>query len=387
MKAKYKTIAFMIILIAVPAVILVNAYSIRSGFLGLILFGQDFKSVRLQAVNMIAPPDNHISGYDGQFYAQIALDPLLMSNDTLKSVDYAPARARRIGLPFLAFILGVGKPAWILQVYALLNFVFWFLLLAMIYRCVGLRTSKDFLLAISVLWSTGTLTSLTRSLTDLPAAVLITGAVLFYGHRNFPMSFLGFAALCRETSVLSFPALIWPDKKQNIRFKQLATSCLILIGPLAAWLLYVYFRTDRPELVRAVDNLAFPLAGIIQKLMIVSGGLWDSVMRFNGSGFLMLLNELICPVSLLVQSAYFMVKRRWELPVWRAGIGFSVFIYFLGSHAWGQYPAYSRIFLPLTIFFNLLVRQHEYGRAYIYWYVLGNIGLFGLWIKMFLWNS
>ena len=100
-------------------------------------------------------------------------------------------RSRRIGLPLLAYCLGLGKPAWILQVYSLLNVVFWLLLLAVLGRCFGFQRPRDILLAIAMLWSTGTLTSIEHSLTDLPAAVLGFLAVFVNTNGSPPLFFWG----------------------------------------------------------------------------------------------------------------------------------------------------------------------------------------------------
>jgi len=162
----------MVILLALPACILIDHYSPKSGFLGLIYFGQEFQKSVLPEVREISPVTSSQFGYDGQFYAQIALCPTLMDDALVRALDNPTYRSRRIGLPFLAFCLGLGKSAWILQIYALLNFGFWLLLLWAISRFIGYNSPRDLFLATALLWSTGTLTSIERSLTDFPAAVL-----------------------------------------------------------------------------------------------------------------------------------------------------------------------------------------------------------------------
>ena len=58
------------------------------------------------------------ASYDGQFYAQRALDPLVArSADVDRAMDLAPFRARRILFSWTAYVLGLGRPAWILEAY------------------------------------------------------------------------------------------------------------------------------------------------------------------------------------------------------------------------------------------------------------------------------
>ena len=66
--------------------------------------------------------------YDGQFYAQLALEPLLRDPAIDAALDLAPYRARRILFSWSAWALGLGRPAWILQAYALQNVLFWLIL-------------------------------------------------------------------------------------------------------------------------------------------------------------------------------------------------------------------------------------------------------------------
>ena len=190
--------SFIIILMIIPVLILVENYSSQHGFLSLILFGQEFKATRLHEINSLNPPTKSQWGYDGQFYAQIALDPLLSRDDLKQALDAPSHRARRIGLSFFAFCLGLGKPLWILQVYALLNVVFWLLLLGAVCKFTGYKRGRDFLLLIAVLWSTGTLTSIARALTDFPAAALSAIAAFLFTNRLASASLLSFAALVIE---------------------------------------------------------------------------------------------------------------------------------------------------------------------------------------------
>jgi hypothetical protein len=101
----------------------------HTGFTSLICFGDEFESTRLPAV-ADAPHDAHgrSPGYDGQFYAQLAVEPLLRDGRLNQALDAAPYRARRILFSWTAFLLGLGRPSCILKAYALQNIIAWLLL-------------------------------------------------------------------------------------------------------------------------------------------------------------------------------------------------------------------------------------------------------------------
>ena len=73
-------------------------------------------------------------GYDGQFYAQLAVEPLLRDRRIDEALDTPPYRARRILFSWTAYLLGLGRPAWILKVYAVQNIVAWLLLAWLLLR-------------------------------------------------------------------------------------------------------------------------------------------------------------------------------------------------------------------------------------------------------------
>ena len=89
-------------------------YHRGTGFTALIGFppAGDSEPPALQAVPHYQYP--LWASYDGQFYAQRALDPLLRDPTIDRGMDLAPFRARRILFSGTAYVLGMGKPVWIL---------------------------------------------------------------------------------------------------------------------------------------------------------------------------------------------------------------------------------------------------------------------------------
>ena len=159
----------------------------QGGVLALLSVGQVFEPRALPALAALAPPANSTYGYDGQFYAQIALDPTLSDPALVPAIDNVAYRARRIALPALAWLLGAGQSAWVIHVYALLNTVFWLLLAVCLLRHVRWQLNlRSLALLVACLWTAGTLVSLERALTDLPAAAL--GVLSRFGTSQYKAS-------------------------------------------------------------------------------------------------------------------------------------------------------------------------------------------------------
>jgi hypothetical protein len=311
-------------------------------------------------------------GQDGQFYAQIALRPALDDPTLNAALDNPRYRARRIGLPLLAHALGLGKPAWILQTYALLNAGFWAILFVALLRWVGCRRLRDVLLMYALLGSAGTLASLQGALTDLPAAVLGALAVLtWHGSSTRGAAVLSATALMKDTSVLTFAIQWGPRSRPSL------AHLLILFAPIAFWIAYVHLRLDAGTPLPH-DVFALPFQGILEKLRGGAADLLAASGEIGLYGHARLLIEIVGPLSLLVQAMYLFAKPRPQSPAWRFGIGFAVLLCFVSVLIWVVEGNYTRIFLPLTFAFNLLLHAQEAGWRYVAWFVAGNCSLWSV---------
>ena len=58
----------------------------------------------------------YAGGYDGLYYAQLAYDPTLRSPELARAMDNFGYRARRVLPPLLAYLIALGRPAWIVHV-------------------------------------------------------------------------------------------------------------------------------------------------------------------------------------------------------------------------------------------------------------------------------
>ena len=98
-------------------------------------------------------------GYDGLYYAQIAQDPTLRDPELSRAMDNFPYRARRILPGALAWVLGAGRPAWIIHTYSLINVGAWLALAAIGWRLFEVRDGRGWLAWAGVLFSAGALSS------------------------------------------------------------------------------------------------------------------------------------------------------------------------------------------------------------------------------------
>jgi len=107
----------------------------HTGFSSLIDFGDQFAARRVASLSDV-PLYTYArsSGYDGQFYAQLAVAGNPLDPELDRALDSAGYRARRALLPALVHLAGLGRPAWIIQAYALANLLCSLILAALLAR-------------------------------------------------------------------------------------------------------------------------------------------------------------------------------------------------------------------------------------------------------------
>ena len=352
-----------------PCLLLAVNFDQQHGFLAVPRFGEQFHGASLDEVKSLDPPRKNSAGYDGQFYAQMALDPSLRNAQLPAAVDDLGYRGQRIGLSALAHVLGGGHVWLTLQIYSVLNLFFWFAMLVLAVRMFGLEPLQQRVCLIACLWSAGVLISITRALTDLPALTLSLLALWMSvrGGKSFVV-FGGIATLFKETSVFSFLAYGTKDWKRN-PIGYLAVMGLALV-PLVIWQTYVRTQIGGGQSGFS-HNFNWPLFGLVDKLTAV----WQQCIENPTRPPLL---ELLGPISIAVQSGYLLSRWRWNDEFWRFGIGFACLTVVIAFAVWESQSAYSRVLLPLCISFNALLLRDSQAmsfRQYLIWFWLGNIGL------------
>lgn len=350
----------------------------EGGLLAFPRFGEVFQPGQLAELRALNPPVFSTDGYDGQFYAQMALHPTLADPAMTEALDNPSYRARRIGLPLLAATLGMGNPAVVLAAYSLLNFAFWMVLAWLLifrylhYSVRGLAT------VLALLWSSGVVVSMDRALTDLPAAVLGLVAVHASGHARTAPWFMGFSALVKDTSILSIAAF-WPRFRSSC-WPQRIGLAIILLAPVAAWAAYVFWRIPSGS-PAGMGNFALPSLAWWDKMQTAAALLASANDGVPTVRLIRYLIEFAAPLCLAVQASYLLLRWRPNEPLWGFGIGFAALVLLIGPAVWAEFIAYTRVLLPLTIAFNLLLLRYQAGRSFWAWFIAGNWGMVGgLWL-------
>lgn len=341
----------------------------QTGFTSLLRFGGDQPAPRLPQLATLpvaSVPDS--SGYDGQFYAQLAVDPTLRDPALARAIDAPAYRARRILVPATAFVLGFGQPAWILQLFALLNVGCWFGFALLLRREIAGETPAAFARWFACVFSLGVLESVRQSLVDLPALLLLLAAVRA-SRRPSPGPSAGWSALghlAKETNLLATLALAAFPPTNRRRLACFALSAL----PLALWALYVSTRFPSGA-SSGLGNFTWPLLGALAQLQ-------TSARAIAGSDFDSRHFFALCAIAGLFTQAVILVRlRALADPWWRIGVAYGILLVFLGSWVWSGYWASCRAVLPLTIAFNLLLPSN---RAFWPLWVVGNFTLLhGVW--------
>jgi hypothetical protein len=338
------------------------------GFTALILFHQN-QYYQLPALREIPhyeyPPE---FGYDGIYYSQLAMEPLLRNPEIDRALDSPAYRARRILFSWTAYLLGLGRPAWILEAYALQNVAAWLLLAWLITRWIPPVSGRLFALWCGAMFSHGLLASVRLALLDGPSMLLLALAVAASerGRTWTSAAILGVAGLGRETNLLGSVALPLPQGWKG--WGRLAGAAVVVILPLLIWQDYLWSIYRGTSAAAGVNHITPPFVMYLKKVSVSLDGVRvHGLMSAAGAGMLAL-------IALTTQVAFLVWSRQWREPWWRLAAAFAALLMVVDYVVWDGYPgAVTRVVLPLTFGFNVLLAKWD--RGFWIWYVLGNLHL------------
>jgi len=341
----------------------------NTGFTVFIRFGDQFSEKALPAVRD-APHYVHFNsaGYDGQWYAQLAVEPLLHDRAIDRALDTPPYRARRIFFSWTAYLFGLGRPAWVLKAYALQNIVAWVLLAMLFARWLPPTRSRHFAAWFGCLFGAGLIGSVTHALLEGPSLLLLTLAVLAVERGRFWVAsvVMALSGLGRETNLVGAGVVVGRLPRDRDALMRLAGQLAIMVVPYLLWSLYVRslypsFRLSNP------DSFGLPFSAYVQKWASTIGELftygWQTDIGFS----------LAALVSLTTQAAFLIWHREPKSAWWRMGVPYVVLLPFLSALVWAGYPgAAIRVLVPMTIAFNVLIVE---SRSFWRLVVVGNLSV------------
>lgn len=211
------------------------------------------------------------SGYDGQFYYRLAIDPLATETTAFGvTLDMPPYRQQRIGYPLLARVLAFGRVRWIPAAMLLVNFagicgIAWF-------AAAYVRQLKGHaLLGLLTACYPGFVLTLARDLTEIvEVCFLLAGLLAFrcgYGIRAGAA--FAAAVLCKETSLLAIGALAivppvdWLRRpRPRVRLTTLALLPPIIV--FAGWQVFLRWRWGVFPVAAGDSNIGPPLVGVVR---------------------------------------------------------------------------------------------------------------------------
>jgi len=339
-------------------------YHPPTGFTSLIWFGNWFAQWRLTRLVELPIYTVDHDGYDGQFYAQIAVDGNPFDPELQTALDAPGYRPRRLLVPMLANAAGLGRPMAVLTCYAFANVLAWLVLAYSLARWwFPPRDLHNLIRWSGTLFGLGMIMSVARSLTDGPALLLVACAVRAAERRRHLLAAVVMAAagLTRELSVLAAAGIL-PERGETGRRWWLRAAGLtaICVLPAALWVLWlrVHFGYFGGE-----NALTLPLAGVVAKVRELRDT-W-------GAAPAHVAQEICVMIALATQVGFILARPRPRERWWRMAAPFAVLALFFSPLTWrGPLSGGPRMVLPLTLAFNLLVPRTRAGLALL---VAGNL--------------
>ncbi len=291
-------------------------------------------------------------GFDGQLYAEMALDPLLRDPQLKVALDNPPYRGHRILLRWLAWAGGLGRPAWVLTAYAALNPVFWLGYVALLYAIFRGRGWAGVAGFAAMVLTCGVIASAFRALTDFPAFVLMTLAAVLGGGGG--AAALALAALTPEINLFGLAGVLEFEPPWGRAFWKNLGRGALAAGPLALWWAYVHLRFPMHTSL-AGRNFEWPFHAIFRKTVEVlavirEGGIdWPQFYKSTP------LHALLTIIATLTQCLYLVTHPAWKNRLWRIGIVFVPLFVCIGYQVWYSHFTVTRHALPITLAFNVLL--------------------------------
>jgi hypothetical protein len=214
------------------------------------------------------------SGYDGQFYFRLALEPFTAQQTGYGITLDAPRyRQQRILYPLMAHLVALGKPEAIPTAMLLVNWVAICLLAfvgAQYAKQLGVQPVFGLLFALYP----GFLLSYTRDLTEIVSACFLLGALLAlsWQQKFLAINLLTLAVFAKETTLLAAIVIWIAHAKESLNKQTTQIKChaafalpIIAYGLWQIWL-GIHWQDAGQDLRFIQKNIGAPFVGIVTLL-------------------------------------------------------------------------------------------------------------------------
>ena len=205
------------------------------------------------------------TGYDGQYFYQLALDPFSTDENGYGIKSQYDIRKQRIFYPFVVFIASLGNPEMVPYMMVMINLIAFFVSFYFIQKLLTYYNSSP---NHVILWAlfTGPYIALSRNLAEAVAICLVIMAMYSWSNRR-KTSFIIVMTLALftrdDTLIVLFPFwshLLWEEIK-GAR-KKILNFC-ILILPFISLFAWKYHIISNYGIYRPVQFTNVPLSGLI----------------------------------------------------------------------------------------------------------------------------
>ena len=182
------------------------------------------------------------SGYDGQFYYRLALDPFSLATTHAGITLDTVFREQRIAYPFLSWVVSLGMPRFVPAALVLVNLIA-IALVAYFASALAVLARKPAIAGLIIAAFPGYLFSIGRDLAEPTAAAFLLGSILAIRKRHGILAALALTAsvLTKETALLVVGsiAIVWvanlfKDESQRLE----SPPWYLWSAPLAAFVLW-----------------------------------------------------------------------------------------------------------------------------------------------------
>lgn len=264
--------------------------------------------------------NNNPTGFDGQFFYFIALDPrqpLICAHhppDCALDRAFGEVRAERILYPYTAFVVSLGQPHLVPFALLAVNFVA-VLVVTWLVGVMAVEAGASRWLGAAAGLFCGEVQGFLRDLADPFAVMWLVVAVYFLRKEQYLYTALACAAalLTREQLVLTVPLLALPLVAQR-RWRTLAWSAAVALGPFVAWQLVLRIVWGRWALLTG-DTAG---AGVDKYFLpIPFHGLWVERQKPQ---FGMMVAFVVVPLAFACVLSILAIWRRYQAGGWRRAL-------------------------------------------------------------------